>query len=190
MLEPARATTELGLRLPVAPVDIATSTASLGSVPGVDGDNLTPEGLGLVFEEALELCEAPGVESAFCFSTGGFAPRSDVREILDHDGRSGFDTAKDGGRDNVIAIPSESLFATSEASKMLLCGLRAFGLKITSEAKDSFGNLFHVPIAMKSVIRGNGGACNTKVYAESRSVRRKLNIGQLDDDVQVELSPA
>ncbi|MHB1457594.1 MAG: hypothetical protein ACYC0V_11835 [Armatimonadota bacterium] len=171
MFETAFATTELGLRLPVTSVDVTTSATSLRSMSRIDSENLAAESFGLVFEETFELRKAPGMKSAFGFSARSFAPDSDVREVLDYNGCSRFNSAKDRGRDNVIAIPSESLFTTSETSKMPLSRLRAFGLKITSEAEDAFYNLFDMSISVEAVVRSNSRTGDSEVYTNSYTIR-------------------
>jgi hypothetical protein len=186
MLEEALTTTELRLRLPVAPVDIATPTAPLRGVARVDGRNATTNGFSLVFKEASQLCEAPRVESTFGFSAPGFASSSYVREILDNDCCSGFDISNDGARYNVVAIPSKTLFASSKASKMPLGRLRTVVLQCTFEANGSLDDFIPVAFAVESVIGSNGRAGNAQIDSERRAFLDKLNAGEFDSDMQIE----
>ena len=184
---PALAAKELGLGLAVAPVGIATAVTPLGSMPGVHGDDLATESFRLVLQETLELGKAPGVKLALGFPTRGFGAGSDVGEVLHNDCCTGFDAVKGRGGKSVIAIPSETLFAASEASKVALSRLSAFGLQSTSKAKDSFNNFTHMPVAVKAVVRGDGGTCDSQVNADGLPIAGERDIGQTDNDVEAEM---
>ncbi len=186
MLEPALTTKELGLRSTVSSIGETTSIAPLTRVSGVNSDNLTAFGFGLVFEEAFELREAPRVKSSFGFSARGFASSSDVRKVFDNDGCSRLNILEDRGRDNVVAIAPETLFASRKASQMPIGGLGTVRLKITPEAECSFDNFSPVAFAVESVVGSNGRAGDTEIDAEGFTVVDELNIRQLNNNVKVE----
>lgn len=185
-LEPTLTAEELGLRTTVASVGKPAYGASLARVPGVNGDHLAAERLGLVFQEALELGEAPRVKPAFGFAAPGFDTASNVGEVLNHDSRAGFNAFEDRGRENVVAIPSETLFASSEASKVPFGALRTVGLQGTFEAEGTLDDFLHVSVAMKAVVRGHGRPGNSEVNPDSLAVAGERNLGQLHNNVEIE----
>jgi hypothetical protein len=184
-LEIALATEEIGLRSAVAPVDIATPVAPLAGMPGVYGDNLAAKSLRLILKESLELGEAPGMEPALGFPAGGFDAAPDVGKVFHNDSCPGLNAVKDRGGKNVVAISSESLFTTSKDSEMPLGRLRSLSLQRTSETKDTLDDFFHMPVAVKAVVRSDSRSGNPQVNADSLAVRSKLNIRQADDNVKV-----
>lgn len=185
-METALTAQELGLRLAIAPVDKPANRASLAGMPGVHDHNLAAESLSLVFKKALELGEAPRVEPPFGFAARGFNTRTDVGEILNHDSGAGLNVMQDRGRDNVIAIPSEALFTPSEASNVSPGTLRTVGLQCTSKSKGALDNFFHVPVAMKAIVRGHSGASDAQVHADCLATGDEFNVGKFDDDMQKE----
>ena len=184
-MKTALATKEIGLGPAVTPVGVAASVAPLASVPGIDCDHLAANSLSLVFEKAFELGEAPGVEPAFGFTSGGFDAAPDIGEVFNNDCSTGLNAVEDRGRKNVVAIPSGALFAPSEASKVPSGRLSTFGLQSTSEAKCPFYNFLHMPIAVKAVVRSDSRPGNPQVDTDSLAARSKLNIRQSDDNVKV-----
>ena len=176
---------ELGLRPAVAPINESASGASLAGLTGVDKYNLTPFSFCLVLKESPELQERPRVQSSAGFPVINLNPVSDVREVLKHDGSTCINIPDNRGRNNVVTIPSESLFTTSEASKMLLGTLRTVGLQITSEAKYPFDNFLHVPVAVEAVVGTHGGSGYSQVHAEGFSVGDKRNIGKFNNHMKV-----
>ena len=180
-MKTAFAAQKLGLRGAVTTIDEAAFATSLRGVPRINSDNLAAEGLSLVFEESLESCKAPRVKPALGFPTRGFTPSSDISEIFHNYSGSGLNAFEDRRGYNVVAIPSEALFAPSKASKMTLGGLRAVGLKATFEEKVSLTDFCHVPITMKAVVGANSRSGNAEVNTDSLAVRDKLYIGQLND---------
>lgn len=181
---------ELGLRRAVAPIDVAASVTSLRGMPGVYCHNLTSESLSLVLQKTFELGKTPGVEPALGFSTRGFDPRPDISEIFHNDSCAWLNAAENRGRKNVVAIPSESLFTTSEASKVPMSRLRTVGLQCTSKAEYSFNNFLHVSIAMKAVVRADSRASNTQVNTDSLVTGNEGNFRQANHDVEIEPSSA
>ncbi len=176
---------EVGLGPAVTPVGVAAPVAPLASMPWVYSHDLAADSFSLVLKEFLELGKAPGVKPSFSFPPAGFDAAPDVGEVFHDNSRPGLDAIKDRGRQNVVAIPSEALFAPSEASKMPSGRLSTFGLQSTSEAEYSLDDFLHVPVAVEAVVRSDGRSGNTKVNADSLTVTSKLNIGQADDDVKV-----
>lgn len=187
-MKTAFATTELGLRLTIAPIGIAAPVAPLRGMPGVYSDNLATGGLRLVPKESLELGEAPRVKPAFGFPARGFDATSDVSEVFHNDSCPRLNAVKDRSGQDVVAIPSEALFTPSKAFKMSLGTLRTVGLQSTSESEDSLDNFLHMPIAVKVVVRSDGRPGNSQVNADSLAVRSKLNVRQTDDNVKVKLA--
>ncbi len=184
-MKTALTTKKLGLRLTVAPIGVAAPVAPLRGVPGVYGDDLAADSLRLVLKESLELGEAPGVEPAFSFPTRGFDTAPDVSEVFHDNSCAGLNAAKNRGRQNVVAIPSEVLFAPSEASKVPFGRLRTIGLQLTSETKDSLDDFLHAPVTMEPVIRSDSWMGNPQVNADSLAITNKLDIRQADDDMKI-----
>jgi hypothetical protein len=189
-LKTAFATEKLGLRLTVAPVDVTASVTPLAGMPGVYSHNLAAKSFGFILQKSLELGEAPRVKPPFSLSSGCFHSFSDVGEVFHNDSSAGFNAVEDRGGDNVVAIPSEALFTPSEASKVPLGTLRTIGLQFPSEAKYSLNNFFHMPVAVKAVVRSNGRPGNPQVNADSLAIRDESNIRQVNHDVQVKLTPS
>ena len=185
-MKPAFATEEVGLRPAVAPVDKTADATSLARMPGVDSDDLAAESLSLVLKEALELGKAPGVETTLGFPVTSLDLVANIGKVLNHDSGAGFNAVENRGRENVVAIPSESLLTISKASKVPFGGLRTIGLQSTSEAKDTLNNFLHMPVAVEPVVRGHGWPGNSQVNPDSSLVTNKLNIGQIDYNVKVE----
>ncbi len=179
---------ELGLRSAVPPVGVAATVTPLGGMPRIYGHDLATKGLSLVFEEALELGEAPGVQPAAGFSVVDSDSLPDIGEVLHDDSGSRFNALQDRRGQNVVAIPSEALLTPSEASKVPLSGLRTVGLEITSKAKDTSGNFFPVSFPVKAIIRGNGRVADAQVNANSLTIFHKGYIWQFNDNMKVELA--
>jgi len=87
----------------------------------------------------------------------------------------------------MVAIPPESLFTTSEASKVSLGTLRTVGLQITPEAKNTFNNFLHVTAAVKPIVRTHGRSGYSQVHADCFPVGNKFNIRENNNDVKVKL---
>ena len=87
----------------------------------------------------------------------------------------------------MVAIPPESLFTTSEASKVSLGTLRTVGLQITPEAKNTFNNFLHVTAAVKPIVRTHGRSGYSQVHADCFLVGNKFNIRENNNDVKVKL---
>ena len=189
-MKTALAAEELRLRRTIAPVGVATSVASLRGVSRVYRDNLAAEGLSLILKESLELGEAPRVKSTLRFSTSRLDSSPDVGEVFHHDSGSRLNAFEDLRGKHVVAIPSESLFTSSEASKAPFGGLSAFGLQITLEAKGTLDYFFHVPVTMKAVVRADSRASDTKVHTDSFTVTYKRDTRQTNHDMEPETSLA
>ena len=87
----------------------------------------------------------------------------------------------------MVAIPFESLFTTSKASKMSISTLRTVGLQITPEAKYAFNNFLHVTAAVKPIVRTHGRSGYSQVHADCFPVRNKFNIRENDNDMKVKI---
>jgi hypothetical protein len=184
----AFATEKLGLRLTVAPVGVAAPVTPLAGMPGVYSHNATAKSFSFVLQKSFELSEAPGMKPPFGFSSGCFHSFSDVGEVFHNNSGTGFNAVKDRGRQHVVAIPSKALFTPSEASKMPSGALSAFGLQRTSEAKYSLNDFFHMPVAVKAVVRTNGRPGNPQVNADSLAIRDESDIRQVNHDIQIKLT--
>ena len=178
---------ELGLRPAIPPIGETASGAPLASLSGVDEYNLTPSGLRFILQETPELEETPGVQSAAGFPVIDLNPVPDVREVLKYDSSTCINILDNRGGDDVVAIPSESLFTTSKAPKMPLGTLRTVGLQITPEAKYTFNNFLHVTAAVKPIIRTHGGSSHPQVHADCFPVRNKFSIRETDNNMKVKL---
>jgi len=178
-------TKELGLRPPITPIGETAAGAPLAGLTGVDKYNLTPFGFRFILKESPELEETPRVQSATGFPVIDLDTIPDVREVLKHDSRTCINILDNRGGGNVVTIPSESLFTTSEASKMPLGTLRTVGLQITSEAKYTFNNFLHVPITMKAVVGTYGWSSYSQVHPDCFPVRNKFNVRENDNDMKV-----
>ena len=178
---------ELGLRPAITPIGETASGAPLAGLTGVDEYNLTSSGFRFVRQETPELQERPRVQSSAGFPVVDLDSIPDVREVLKHDSSTCINILDNRGGDHVIAIPSESLFTTSEASKMSLGTLRTVGLQITPEAKYTFNNFLHVTVAVKAVVGTYGRSGNSQVHANCFPVSNKFNIRENDNDMKVKL---
>jgi len=156
-------------------------------MPGVYSDDLAADSFSLILKESLKLGEAPGVEPPFSFPATGFDTTSDIGEVFHDDSCTGLNAIKDRGRQHVVAIPSEALFTPSEASKVPFGTLSTFGLQSTSEAEYPLDDFFHMPVPVKTVVRGDGRPGNSQVNTDSLAIANESNIRQGDDSVQVEM---
>ena len=178
---------ELGLRPPITPRGETASKAPLAGLTGVNKYDLTPSGFRFVLQETPELPERPRVQSSISFSVIDLNPVPDVREVLKHNSSTCINILDNRGGDDVVAIPSESLFTTSKAPKMPLGTLRTVGLQITPEAKYTFNNFLHVTAAVKPIIRTHGGSGHPQVHADCFPVRNKFSIRETDNNMKVKL---
>ena len=185
-MKTAFTTQELGLGLTIAPVDETASATSLAGLAWVNQYNLTSESLRLILKETSELKETPRVQPAAGFPMIDLNPIPDVRKVLKHDSSTCIHIPDNRSGNNVVAIPTETLFASSKASEMPFGRLRTFGLQVTSETKYLFDNFLHVFIAMKAVIGTNGWSGHSQIHANSLTVGNKLNIGQTNNNMKVE----
>lgn len=187
-MKTALTTKELGPRFTIAPIDVTAPVTPLAGLSGVYHRNLASNSFSFVLQESPELPEAPRVQPAASFSMIDPNSISDVREVFNHNSSSWFNTPDNRTRDDVVAIPSESLLTTSKVSKMSLGALRTIGLQVTSEAKYSFENFLHVFVAMKTVIGANGRSGHSQIHADSFTIGNKLNIWQANNDMKIEPS--
>ena len=157
---------ELGLRPAIPPTGETASGAPLTGLTGVDEYDLTSSGFRFVLQETPELQERPRVQSSAGFPVVDLNPVPDVREVLKHDSRTCINILDNRGGGNVVTIPSESLFTTSEASKMPLGALRTVGLQCTPKTKYFIHNFLHVPVAMKAVVGTHGRTSHSQVHAD------------------------
>ena len=164
---------ELGLRPAVAPINESASGTSLAGLTGVDKYNLTPFSFCLVLKESPELQKRPRVQSAAGFPVIDLNPVTNVREVLKHDSSTCINIPDNRGGNNVVTIPSESLFTSSKASKMPLGTLRTVGLQFTSETKYPFDNFLHVPVTVEAVIGTHGRSGYSQIHADGFSVGDK-----------------
>lgn len=181
-----RTTTELALSLAVPAIGKPAGVAPLARVSGVYPDNTTANSLRLVFEERAELSERPCVDAPLGIPSGGLYAGSDVREVFDNNGRSGFNSGENALAENVVAIASESLFASREASKMTLGRLRAFRLQISLKTEPAFAGFPPSALAVEPVVGCHGRAAHTEINTEGGAVIHKLHVGQFEDDVKGE----
>ena len=176
---------ELGLRPAVAPINESASGASLAGLTGVDKYNLTPFSFCLVLKESPELQKRPRVQSSAGFPVINLNPVTNVREVLKHDSSTCINIPDNRGRNSVVTIPSESLFTTSEASKMPLGTLRTVGLQCTPETKNPFNNFLHVAIPMKLIIGTHGGSGHSQIHSDGFPIGNKFNIRKFDNHMKI-----
>lgn len=181
-----RATNEPGLRRAIASVDIAAGGASLRSMPRVNANYSASESLGLVFQEAFELCERPGVQPPFGFSPRCFYPRPNVRQVFNNDGGSRRNASQNALAQYVIAIPPEARFAPREAAQVLFRTLAAIGLQFPFEAETPFADFTPALLAVKPAVRGDGRAADAEIDSESLSIIHEFHIVKLQNDVESE----
>ena len=176
---------ELGLRPAIPPIGETASGAPLAGLTGVDEYDLTSSGFRFVLQETPELQERPGVQSSAGFTVIDLNPVPDVREVLKHDSSTCINILNNRGGDDVVAIPSESLFTTSKASKVPLGTLRTVGLQITPEAKYTFNNFLHVTAAGKPIIRTHGGSGHSQIHSDGFPIGNKFNIRKFDNHMKI-----
>jgi hypothetical protein len=58
----------------------------------IDTNYCAAQSFSFVFDEAPELSEGPSMQPALSITSAGLHPLSDVGQVLDYDGRTGFDT--------------------------------------------------------------------------------------------------
>jgi hypothetical protein len=176
---------KLGLRPAITPINITASGAPLAGLTGVNHYNLTSSAFRFVLKESPELEERPSVQPSAGFPVIDLNPVSDVREVLKHDSSTCIHIPDNRGGDNVVAIPSESLLTTSEASKMPLGALRTVGLQCTPKTKYFIHNFLHVPVAMKAVVGTHGRTSHSQIHADCFPIGNKFNIGESDNHMKI-----
>lgn len=186
MTETTLTAEEFGLRPAVALVGVAASVAPLTGMPRVNSNNVAADSLSLVFQEALELGKAPGVQSSLGLTAMSLTPSPYVRQVLYDNSGSRFNSAKDRSRKNVVTIPSEALFTPSEVSKMPLGTLRTVGLQSTFEPKSSLDDFFPMSFPVKAIIRSNSGAGDSKINADNYAIGREYHIRQFNHNMKSE----
>lgn len=179
---------ELALAPSVTSIGEPAGVAALAGMPWINTDHHAPDSLSLVGQELPELGEGPRVQTAFGISPASLDSLPDVGQILDNDSRAGRNAFQNVFAQYVIAIPSEPLFTAREASKVALGRLRAIGLQFALQAEASLADFAPAAFAMEAVIACHGGAADPKINPDGLAVRGKLNIRQIDDYVQPELS--
>jgi hypothetical protein len=161
-----RTTTELALAPAAAPRGEAAGITALARVPGINPEHAAAQSLGLVFEERAQLSERPRVQPALGVAARGFDAGSDVRQVFHNNGHAWSkvfqDVRQDGARENMVAIPSEAHRASREEPKAAAGRLGSFGLQLATKAEAAFLDLAPLPFAVKSVVRGHGGAAGSR----------------------------
>lgn len=177
---------ELRLRLTIRAMLKTAARAGLGSMPGVNSRNCHVCFFGFVAEERAHLSEAPRVQASLAFALPGPGPTSNLSQILDYDSRSCGSRLNNTFREYVVTIAVESLLAVRHLFEAAFSRLRSFQLQSTLEAKIATVDFFPVSLAKKLSVRGNGGVIESEINANCLSIGDKLDIGQGEDDVQVE----
>jgi hypothetical protein len=172
-------TTEQGLRSAVTAGDVPAGVTPLAGVPGINPDHAAALRRGLVLQEALQLGEAPGVQSPFGFPTPGFDAATEVGEVLDNDDRAGRNPVHDAPGENVVAIPSEPQIAAREASQVPLGTLRAVGLQLPFATQPALDDLAPVLLTEELPVRGDGGVSNAQIDAEGSAGCHREHVEQV-----------
>lgn len=182
-----RSTNELRLLRAVPSIDMAAFVAPLARVTRIYSDNTTTSGLGFIFEKTFKLSEGPRMNSPFGFSLSCLHSRSNVCQVLNHDGRSRRNVLQNALTQYVIAIPSESLFTTREAAKMAFSRLRAISLQFSLQAEAALTDFSPAFLTMQTSIGSDGWATDPEVNTERLSVVDELHIVKLENKVENEL---
>ena len=178
-------TEKLALGTPVATIGESARIAPLRGVAGIYRDDTAATRLGLVLQEGLELPEAPLMQAALAFPSGGLDAPADVREVLNDNCGSWINTINNAFAQNVVAIPPEPRSAAREASQVALGRLGAVGLQPATQPEGALIYFAPVTPSVELVVRGDGGVCDPKVNADCLRVVLEWHIGEVDDDVQI-----
>jgi len=181
-----RTTDKTRLRRTVASVDVSANGTPLRSMTWIDANNAATLLLGLVFDETGKLSERPRVQTPLGFSPRGLHPLPNVRQVFHNDGSSRRDAVQYRFAQYVVAIASESLFASREAAKVLFGGLRAVRLKFPFEAETPFADFAPAFLAVQTPVGSDGRACHAQVNAEGRTIVCESHIVKFQNDVQGE----
>ena len=147
----------------VASVGEAAGGTPLARVPRVYADHSCADCFRLVFQEAAQLSERPSMESALGVTARGFDAGSDVREVFNSNGRTWLDVRQDRPRESMVAIPSEAKTSPREVLQVPFGTLRPIGLQLATEAEAALLHFAPPFLAVKTVVRGHGGAAHSEV---------------------------
>lgn len=167
-------------------MDKTTTRTHLRGIARVYADNGAALFFGLVFKEATQLREAPGVYTPTGFPASLFGSCSDVHKIFDNDSRSGFYALNDTPTDNVVAVQAEAVHLSTKSLQMLLSRLCAFALELAFQPEVSSINFLPSFFTVEGFIGTNSRAVESKVDTDSLAVRNKLNIRDGQNDMQEE----
>lgn len=134
------------------------------------------------------MSERPRVNTPFCFAAPRFYPRPNVCEVFNNDGGSRRDAVQNAFAENVVAISSETLFASRKAFKMPFGRLRAVRLEFPFETETSFADFAPAFCAVQSPVTGNSRTAHAEVDTEGLPVACELYIVKFQDDVEREPS--
>jgi len=169
-----RTTDKRRLALTVTSVNETASVALLTGMARIDSDHTAAQCFGLVFKEAFELRERPGVKSSLGLSPPRLHSRSNVGQVLHHDGGSRRDALQNALAQYVIAIPSEPCVTAREASKVALGALRAFGLQFSLQAEAALADFTPALLAVHPSVRCHGGAADAQINTNRLPVVHEL----------------
>jgi hypothetical protein len=182
------ATDKLGLALAVALLAVSALWTCAAGIAGIHDDNSHPSQLRLVLDKQAELTEGPSVSSGSLIPPNR-GPFADSREVFKgYRTTSAFGGGNDTLADSVVHIPSEKSLVPTHALEMPLGASGAATLKPGSEGGESLSaGLDYVACVRASI--GVGGETNdSEVHADSIFWLDRRSIGQINRDVEKELS--
>jgi hypothetical protein len=137
--------------------------ARLARVTRVNLDDFNPACFGFVCQKAMELSKRPRVHTAlsFPFFVGDTLPN--IGQVLNHNGTARRGVLNNALGEDMVVISSLPKQFTGELTQVAFCALCAFGLKLTTEAKDAAFLFLPSAISQEAVIGSHGGAIQPKI---------------------------
>jgi hypothetical protein len=156
-------TTEILRTIPVTFIDMTAGRTLLGSVPGIDKDNLLTEILGFVPDKLFQFIERPGIQVPIELGTTSFL-HADFGQVFKCE--HGIRELNNMLRDTVIGISHKPSFSTGHPAEFPLGRSSAFGLKFGSEMGVVTTGILHSRRIKKCVVGTDCNVDNTPVNSE------------------------
>jgi len=160
-----------------------TSTASLGSVSGVNVNHGYTSLIGLVFDELLKLSERPRMDNLPLLS-GYFDTVSDMSQVFHDNHIPLFAVLNDGFADTMIGVLHPAILFARKQFQSALCRFRAFGLKLLTKLSIAFSGVHYFLTRELLPVGCSGGVVKSHINTYGVSTRRNNDL-LFENDVDI-----
>jgi len=140
--------------VPVTFVDVTAGRTFLGSVPGINGDNLLTEGFSFVPDKLFQFKERPSIQFPVEFGPTSFL-HTDLGQVFESE--YGERELNNLLRDTMVLASHKPSLSSGHFTEFPFSGSSAFGLKGGSEVRELSADVLHSRRIKKGVI---GTDCN------------------------------